>query len=59
MKREKVKQEMKETIEHLRQFAEELQSLYEEMDRLTDEEFDKKSMKIEDRYAEMGIELFG
>lgn len=59
MNREKVKKEMRETIEHLRKFAEELQLLYKEMDRLTDEEFDKKSMEIEDRYAEMGIELFG
>lgn len=59
MNREECKIEIKRLISNLKSMAEEYEILYNEMDNLTDEEFDKRAEYIEDIYSEYGIELFG
>ena len=55
--REEMKVLLKQTIENLKSFANEFEELLNEMDGLSDEEFNKKSEEITDKYSEF-IELF-
>lgn len=58
MTREEIKMKMKRLISNLKSMAEEYESLYNEIDNLTYEEFAAKAEYIEDIYSEYGIELF-
>lgn len=58
MTRAEIKIKMKITINNLKSMAEEYEYLYNEMDELTDDEFDKIADYIEDSYRKYGIELF-
>lgn len=58
MTRTEIKIKMKLVINNLKSMAEEYEYLYNEMDELTDDEFDKKAEYIEDTYSKYGIELF-
>lgn len=45
-------------IGDLKAFADKFEDLSDEMDGLTDEEFDERSSAIQDKYSKKGIELF-
>lgn len=57
-RREVVKNELKRVISNLKSMSEELEKLYNEMDDLSEEEFDRKLKHILNIYDEYGIELY-
>ena len=58
MTRKKMNEEISDMIISLKSMADEYEHLLNEMDNLTDEEFDNRSLIIQDKYSEKGIELF-
>lgn len=58
MTREQSKIILKNLIENLKSMSDDYEELFNEMDNLTDEEFDAKASKIEEKYSKNGIELF-
>lgn len=58
MTREEIKIELKRLVSNLKSMADEYEDLLNEMDNLSDAEFDAKVTHIEDIYSEYGIELF-
>lgn len=58
MTRDEMKIELKRLVSNLKSMTAEYEDLYNQMDNLTDAEFDKRSEHIQDIYSEYGIELF-
>lgn len=58
MKREEIKIELSKVIKDLKAYASDFEDLLNEMDGLSDEEFNKRSDEIQELYSESGIELF-
>ena len=58
MTRAEMKRELKRLVSNLKSMAEEFEDLYNQMDDLTNEEFDERLKYIQDIYSEYGIELF-
>ena len=56
-KRNKIKKDLFQLVKDLREYAFEMENLYYDMDDLTDEEFDKRSREIQDKYSKKHIEL--
>lgn len=53
-----IKKELSDMIISLKSMSDEFEKVLNEMDDLSDEEFDKKISEIEDKYSEKGIEIF-
>ena len=58
MTRLEIKKELSDMVINLKSMSDELEKVLNEMDDLSDEEFDKKISEIEDKYSKKGIEIF-